>query len=210
MHEDYPRPQLAHIRAGVAEPWRTLYTHRLLNSAVQRVLAVGEVVQLFNFSRQMGCLWAQVDTLSFVNNQRVYQRGFLRLPPTDPNSILAFIPDYRYFTNSIPGGLPSHLAIGDTIVLVEAYPPTGAPTYTAIPVHENEAATSEITGGKFEKYDLARVVEGPFRNDDDVLYWKIENLSGTENDAQVSYIQEFTRLGRRYRFFLRPHILANP
>src|SRR5688572_32579096 len=155
MHEDYPRPQLAYIRAGVAEAWRTLYAHRLLNAAVHRVLAVGEVVQLFNFSSQAGTLWAQVDTLNFVNNQRVYQKGFVRLPPTDPNSILAFIPDYRYFTNFVPGGLPSHLAVGDTIALVEAYPPSGAPAYTTIPANENTPATA----GTFEKRDVARVVE---------------------------------------------------
>jgi hypothetical protein len=202
MHEDYPRPQLAHIRTGVAEVWRTLYAHRLLNAAAHRVLATGEVVQLFNFSRQAGSLWAQVDTLSFANNQRLYQKGFLRLPPTDPNSILAFIPDYRYFTNFCPGGLPSHLAVGDTIVLVEAYPPTGAPTYTAIPDNENAPATAGI----FEKRDVARVVEGPFRTESNLLYWKIDNLNGTEDGI----IQEYTRLGHRYRFFLRPHILANP
>jgi hypothetical protein len=202
MHEDYPRPQLAYIRAGVAEAWRTLYAHRLLNAAVHRVLAVGEVVQLFNFSRQAGSLWAQVDTLSFVNNQRVYQKGFLRLPPTDPNGILAFIPDYRYFTNFVQGGLPSHLALGDTIALVEAYPPEGAPAYTAIPANENAPATA----GTFEKRDVARVVEGPFRTDANLIYWKVDNLNGSED----GYIQEYTRLGRRYRFFLRPHILANP
>jgi hypothetical protein len=202
MHEDYPRPQLAYIRAGVAETWRTLYAHRLPNAAVQRVLAIGEVVQLFNFSRQAGSLWAQVDTLSLVNNERVYQKGFLRLPPTDPNSILAFIPDYRYFSDFVPGGLPSHLALGDTIVLVEAYPPTGAPTYTAIPASENAPATA----GLFEKRDVAKVVEGPIRTDSGLLYWKIDNLNGSEE----GYIQEYTRLGRRYRFFLRPHILANP
>jgi hypothetical protein len=202
MHEDYPRPQLAFVRAGVAEPWRTLYAHRLLNAAVHRVLAAGEVVQLFNFSRQAACLWAQVDTLHFVNNQRHYQKGFLRLPPTDPNSILAFIRDYRYYTQSVPGGLPSHLAIGDTITLVEAYPPTGAPLYQAVPAAENAPATA----GLFEKRDMARVVEGPFRTDDNLLYWKVDNLNG----AEEGYIQEYTRLARRYRFFLRPHILANP
>jgi hypothetical protein len=202
MHEDYPRPQLAYIRAGVGEAWRTLYAHRLPNAALQRVLAVGEVVQLFNFSRNAGSLWAQVDTLNMVNNQRIYQKGFLRLPPTDPNSVLAFIPDYRYFTQFIPGGLPSHLAVGDTIVLVEAYPPEGAPTYQAIPASENAPATAGI----FEKRDVARVVEGPFRTDTNLLYWKIDNLNGGED----GYIQEYTRLGHRYRFYLRPHILANP
>jgi len=202
MHEDYPRPQLAYIREGVAETWRTLYTHRLLNAATVRVLAVGEVVQLFNFSRQSGSLWAQVDTLHFVNNQRVYQKGFVRLTATDPNGILAFIPDYRYFSNFVPGGLPSHLAVGDTIVLVEAYPLAGAPTYTAIPVHENEPATA----GVFEKHDVAKVVEGPFRTDNNLLYWKIDNLNGPED----GYIQEYTRIGRRYQFFVRPHTLATP
>lgn len=202
MHADYPRPQLAYVRSGVAETWRTLYAHRLLNAAVHRVLAVGEVVQLFNFSRQVGSLWAQVDTLNFVNNQRVYQKGFIRLPNTDPNGILAFIPDYRYFTNIVPGGLPSHLAIGDTIALVEAYPPSGAPVYQAIPSQENAAATAGI----FEKRDAARVVEGPFRTENNLLYWRIDNLNGTED----GYIQEYTRLGRGYRFYLRPHILANP
>ena len=206
MHEDYPRPQLAYIRAGVAEPWRTLYAHRLFKAAPQRLLGVGEVVQLFNFSRQMGCLWAQVDTLNFVNHARVYQKGFLRLPPTDPNSILAFIPDYRYFTSIVPGGLPSHLAIGDTIALVEAYPPTGAPTYAELPADEHAPATA----GTFEKRDMAKVVEGPFRTDDNLLYWKIDNLNSTEDNTADGYIQEYTRLGRRYRFFLRPHILGNP
>ena len=202
MHDDYPRPQLAHIRAGVAEAWRTLYTHRLLNAAVRRVLNTGEVVQLFNFSRQAGSLWAQVDTLTFVDNQRVYQKGFIRLPATDPNGILAFIPDYRYFTNFVPGGLPSHLAVGDTIVLVEAYPPSGAPLYQSIPANEHAPATAGI----LEKRDLARVVEGPFRTESNLLYWKVDNLNGSEE----GYIQEYTRLDRRYRFFLRPHILANP
>jgi hypothetical protein len=202
MHQDYPRPQLVYVRAGVAEAWRTLYAHRLPNAAVYRVLAIGEVLQLFNFTRQSGSLWAQVDTLNFVNNQRVYQKGFVRLPATDPNSILAFIPDYRYFTNLVPGGLPSHLALGDTIALVEAYPPTGAPTYTAIPVNENAPATA----GTFEKRDVAKVVDGPFRTANDLLYWKIDNLNGSED----GYIQEYTRLGQRYRFFLRPHILAKP
>ncbi len=202
MHEDYPRPQLAYVRAGVAETWRTLYAHRLLKATAHRVLAVGEVVQLFNFSRQAGSLWAQVDTLNFVDNQRVYQKGFLRLPPTDPNSILAFIPDYRYYTQFVPGGLPSHLAVGDTIVLVEAYPPTGAPVYQAVPADEHAPATA----GLFEKRDVARVVEGPFRTDDNLLYWRIDNLNG----SQDGYVQEYTRLGRRYRFFLRPHMLANP
>lgn len=202
MHEDYPRPQLAYVREGVDEMWRTLYTHRLLNAAVRRVLAVGEVVQLFNFSRQAGSLWAQVDTLTFVDNRRVYQKGFIRLPHTDPNRLLAFIPDYRYFTNFVPGGLPSHLAVGDTIVLVEAYPPEGAPAYHSIPDHPNAPATAGI----FEKRDVARVVEGPFRTDANLLYWKIDNLNGGED----GYIQEYARLDRRYRFFLRPHILANP
>src|SRR3954468_5222815 len=177
MHEDYPRPQLAYIREGVAETWRTLSSHRLPNAAVLRVLEVGEVVQLFNFSRQSGSLWAQVDTLHFVNNQRVYQKGFIRLPATDPNGVLAFIPDYRYFSNFVPGGLPSHLAVGDTIVLVEAYPLTGAPAYTAIPVQENAPATA----GVFEKRDVAKVVEGPFRTDNNLLYWKINNLNGPED-----------------------------
>ena len=202
MHQDYPSPQLTFIRAGAAEVWRTLYAHRVPNAASSRVLAVGEVLQLFNFSRQSGSLWAQVDTLQFVNNQRVYQKGFLRVPPTDPNSVLAFIPDYRYFTDLISGGLPSHLAIGDTIVLVEAYPPAGAPVYQAIPANENAVATA----GTFEKRDVAKIVEGPFRTDSNLLYWKIDNLNGSED----GYIQEYTRLGKRYRFFLRPHILANP
>jgi hypothetical protein len=202
MHEDYPRPQLAYIREDVPETWRTLYSHRLHNATTLRVLAVGEVVQLFNFSRQSGSLWAQVDTLHFVDNQRVYQKGFIRLPPTDPNGILAFIPDYRYFSNFVPGGLPSHLAVCDTIVLVEAYPPTGAPTYTAIPAQENAPASAGI----FEKRDVAKVVEGPFRTDNNLLYWKIDNLNGPED----GYIQEYTRIGRRYQFFLRPHILGHP
>ena len=202
MHADYPRPQLAYVRAGVAETWRTLYAHRVPNGAVHRVLSIGEVVQLFNFGRQSGSLWAQVDTLNFVNNERVYQKGFVRLPATDPNSILAFIPDYRYFTNVVPGGLPSHLAIGDTIALVEAYPPSGAPVYAVIPASENAPATA----GVFEKRDVATVVEGPFRTDANLLYWKINNLNGSED----GFIQEFTRLGNRYRFYLRPHILANP
>jgi hypothetical protein len=202
MHQDYPRPQLAYIRAGIAEAWRTLYAHRLPNAAVRRVLNIGEVVQLFNFSRQAGNLWAQVDTLNFVDNNRVYQKGFVRLPQTDPNSILAFIPDYRYFSNFVPGGLPSHLAVGDTIVLVEAYPPSGAPTYELIPANEGAPATAGI----LEKRDVARVVEGPFHTESNLLYWKIDNLNG----SQDGYIQEYTRLDRRYRFFLRPHIIANP
>jgi hypothetical protein len=202
MHEDYPRPQLAYVRAGVAEVWRTLYAHRLPNAAVYRALAVGEVVQLFNFSRQGGSLWAQVDTLQFVNNQRVYQKGFIRLPDSDPNGLLAFIPDYRYFTNLVNGGLPSHLAVGDTIALVEAYPLPGAPTYVAVPASENLPATA----GVFEKCDVAKVVEGPFRTDANLLYWKIDNLNGNED----GYIQEYTRIGQRFQFFLRPHILGNP
>jgi hypothetical protein len=109
---------------------------------------------------------------------------------------LAFAPDYRYFTNFIPGGLPSHLAIGDTIVLVEAYPPSGASIYQTIPANENAPATA----GTFEKHDVARVIEGPFRTDDSLLYWRIDNLNGSED----GYIQEYTRLSRHYRLYLRP------
>ncbi len=202
MHQDYPNPQLAFVREGTGEMWRTLYAHRLPNAAPLRVLAVGEVLQLFNFSRQAGSLWAQVDTLHFVNNQRVYQKGFLRVPPANPNRVLAFIADYRYFTDLVAGGLPSHLAIGDTMALVEAYPSAGAPVYQTIPANENAAATA----GNFEKRDVAKVVEGPFRTDTNLLYWKIDNLNGSEE----GYIQEYTRLGQRYRFFLRPYLLANP
>jgi hypothetical protein len=202
MHRDYPSPQLAFIRAGAAATWRMLYAHRLLNAAVHRVLEVGEVIQLFSFSRQAGSLWAQVDTLQFVNNQRVYQKGFLRVPPTAPNSVLAFIPDYRYYIDVIPGGLPSHLAVGDTIVLVEAYPALGAPVYQVIPDTEDAPATA----GLLETKDVAKVTDGPYRTSDNLLYWKIDNLNGSED----GYIQEYTHLGRRYRFFLRPHILGNP
>lgn len=203
MHKDYPsNPQLTYVRAGAAEVWRTLYAHRLPNAAVLRALAVGEVVQLFNFSRQAGSLWAQLDTLQFVDNKRIYQKGFLRVPPTHPGNILALIPDYRYAKDVVPGGLPSHLAVGDTIALVEAYPAPGAPVYQAIPANENAPATM----GLFEPRDVATVVEGPFRTPTNLLYWKINNLNGTED----GYIQEYTRLGNRYRFFLRPHILANP
>src|SRR5688572_7279682 len=106
MHNDYPSPQLTYLRAGATAVWRMLYAHRLLNAVPLRVLEVGEVVQLFRFSRQAGSLWAQVDTLQFVTNQRVYQKGFLRVPAIDPSSILGVIPDYRYFVDIVPGGLP--------------------------------------------------------------------------------------------------------
>ena len=69
-------------------------------------------------------------------------------------------------------------------------------------MRENAAATA----GVFEKRDVAQVVEGPFRTDSNLLYWKINNLNGAED----GYLQEYTRRGKRYRFFLRPHILANP
>ncbi|MCC6455593.1 MAG: hypothetical protein IT328_11655 [Caldilineaceae bacterium] len=202
MHKDFPRPELSFIRAGAASIWRTLYAHRHPNATVHRILEVGEVVQLFNFSRQAGSLWAQVDTLQFSGNQRLYQKGFLRVPPTNPNSVLAFIPDYRYYTDVIPGGLPSHLAVGDTVALVEAYPAPGAPVYQAIPDSENAPATA----GLLEPKDVARITQGPYRTSDNLLYWKIDNLNGSED----GYIQEYTRLDRRYRFFMRPHILANP
>ena len=62
------------------------------------------------------------------------------------------------------------------------------------------------TAGVSEKRDMARVVEGPFRTEANLLYWKIDNLNG----SQGVYIQEYTRLDRRYRFYLRPHIIASP
>ncbi len=202
MHGDYAGPQLSYVRAGTAIVWRKLYAHRLPNAQVYRNLEIGEVVQLLGFSREAGSLWAKIDTVHFVGTTRVYRPGFVQVPAHDPTTVLAPLPTRSYYGEIVPGGLPSHLAVNDVVILVEGYQGSGEGVYQTVPIQENEPPTAGILAIN----DVARITAGPYRTPSNLLYWKIDNLNG----PQEGYIREYTRVGGRYRFFLRPHILANP
>jgi hypothetical protein len=201
MHGDYVGPQLLYVRAGSAIVWRKLYAHRSPSAQVYRNLDIGETVQFFNYSNEQGSMWAKVDTVQFVGTTRVNQPGFLRVPIHDPSTILAPLPERRYYGEIVSGGLPSHLAVGDVIVLVEGYQGPGEAVYEVYPTSEGAPPTAGILSVN----NRATVSAGPYRTPDNLLYWKISNFNG----PQVGYIREYTRVGGRYRFFLRPHILAN-
>jgi len=199
MHAGYSGHNLMYIRQGSAEIWRKLRVHPIPSATTLRTVAIGDVVQVLRIFDNAGDRWAHVDTLQFNAQGRVYQQGFLRVPAHNPGLILAPVPELRYYGEVVPGGLPSHLAVGDVVVLVEAYSGPGEAVYDVVPMVESAPPTR----GLFERQDVARILSGPIRTPSGLLYWRVRNLNGPEE----GYVREYTRSGPQVRFFLRPHIV---
>lgn len=215
MHVGYRGFPLHYVRFDLHDEWRRLLTDRHPAARIRRFVGGGDVVQVVNISHALGDRWALVDTLHMLKrtptpgNPRVcyrdYARGFLRLPADAPDAILRPIPTYRYFENVIPGGLPSHLAVGDTVVLVEGYPGPGEAVYTNVPGHESAPPNAGILAAA----DVARVIGGPLRTATGLLYWQVANVNAHPVNAhQTGYVREYTRIGSRVRFLIRPHIIG--
>lgn len=210
MHVGYNGFPLHAVRYDLSDEWRRLLNDRHPNAAIKRFVGSGDVVQVVNISHTGGYRWAMVDTLIVRNRTptpgdprvtvRDYARGFLRLPANAPEAILQPITRYRYFDHVVPGGLPSHLAVGDTVVLVEGYPGPGEAVYSQVPGHESAPPNAGILAAA----DVARIIGGPVRTASGLLYWQIANLNG----PQTGYIREYTRVGPRVRYLIRPHIIA--
>lgn len=210
MHRDYTGRALYTLRYGIDDIHQRLLAERRPNAAVKRYLGEGVVVQLANFSTLGGHAWAGVDVLQFQQRMptpsdprtivRDYARGFLQLPLTTPEAVLAPVPVHRYYEAIVPNGLPSHLAVGDTVILCEGYPGPGEPVHTVVPLDEH-APPSE---GVLSMNDVAFVESGPIRTPQNLLYWRVTNLNGT----QAGYVREYTRVGSHLRFLLRPHIIG--
>lgn len=210
MHVGYSGFPLHFVRHELGDEWRRLLNDRHPAALIKRFVGGGDVVQVVNISHVAGFRWALVDTLLVRRRTptpgdprittRDYARGFLRLPADAPDAILRPIPKVRYFDNVVSGGLPSHLAVGDTVILVEGYPGPGEAVYTSVPGHESAAPNAGILAAA----DVARIVGGPVRTATGLLYWQIANLNG----PQTGYVREYTRVGPRVRYLIRPHILA--
>jgi len=207
VHRDYAGRALYYLRYDIDDIYLRLLAERHPNAPVKRYVGEGDVVQLANFSELGSDAWAGVDVLQFQQRTptpgdprpivRDYARGFLRLPLTAPESVLASVPDHLYYDTIVPGGLPSHLAVGDTVILREDYPGPGEGVHTVVPTHEH--APPDM--GVLSMNDVAYVESGPIRTPQNLLYWKVTNLNG----SQAGYVREFTRAGSRLRFLLRPH-----
>lgn len=210
MHRDYAGRALYTLRYEIDETYQRLLAGRRPDAAVKRYLGEGIVVQLANFNTLGGDAWAGVDVLQFQQRLptpsdprtivRDYTRGFLRLPLTTPETVLAPVPVYRYYETLVPGGLPSHLAVGDTVILREGYPGPGEGVHTVVPPNENAPPTE----GLLSMNDVAFVESGPIRTPQNLLYWRVTNLNGT----QAGYVREYTKRVNGLRFLLRPHIIG--
>lgn len=210
MHAGYSGFPLHFVQFDLGDEWRRLLTDRHPAAHIKRFVGSGDVVQVINVSQALGYGWALVDTLHMVKRaptpgdpricRRDYARGFLRLPAGAPETVLQPIPRYRYFEQVVPGGLPSHLAVGDTVVLVEGYPGPGEAIYDSVPGHESAPPTAGILAAA----DVARIIGGPVRTAAGLLYWQIANANG----RQSGFVREYTRIGPRARFLIRPHMIA--
>lgn len=210
MHRDYAGRALYYLRYEIDDSYQRLLAGRHPDAAVKRYLVEGAVVQLANFSILGDDAWAGIDVLQFQQRTptpsdprtivRDYARGFLRLPLTAPDAVLAPVPEYRYHETVVAGGLPSHLTVGDTVILREGYPGAGEAVHTGVPEHEHAPPSA----GLLTINDVAYVESGPFRGPSNLLYWHVTNLHGT----QAGYVREYTRTWRGLRFLLRPHIIG--
>jgi hypothetical protein len=197
--------RLLYGRFGAAPSWRDVYAHPHPQAHVLYRLDEGQVVHFLAYRYQGPVLWVQVRVtvvdpqLSAPACRRSFV-GFVKTPAQQPETVLAQAPVRPYATGEVPGGVPSALALGDTVALVEGYPGKGEGVYKMVPLDESAPPDA----GWIEPCDLARIENGPHRTANNVLYWQVRNLNGD----QRGWVREAARVGADYFAKIRPYRLA--
>ncbi|HXF62575.1 MAG TPA: hypothetical protein VNK95_13220 [Caldilineaceae bacterium] len=205
MQEHRIGERFFYLRYGADAGWRDVYAHPHPHAQRLHRLAEGAVVLVLGSRRQGPVLWFQV-RVTLIESPRTTPRcrvsfiGYLKAPAHQPESVLAPVPELRYATGEVQGGVPSVLAQGDVVILVDGYRGRGEGVYNMVPLSETAAPDQ----GWIEPCDLAQIDAGPFRTANNVLYWHVQDLNG----AAAGWVREAARAGSRYEAKIRPYRLA--
>ncbi len=190
--------QLYYVRHGIEDRWRALYADANEHTHPFGELEAGLVVYRLGENVHEDLRWINVrghKTDPGSGGPFSPTEGHIKEPRDGAIDVLARLPIKEY------EGVPSLLAVDDFIVLAEDHPDRAEAVYTDVPDHESARPTAGVVGPQ----DLARIVRGPRRTPNNVLYWYVSNEKGPGQ----GWVREAARAGTRYRPKIMPYRLAH-